>query len=172
MGERCIRLLVSRPADGHEPPLTSVGCRDLKFLQVGQCVYQFTEADKVWNRACGQGECNSPRVGDAALTALITFHSLAMNGGVLHAIETCSEAQITAAASGYRFFGQAEAASTVEAALAELRGIQSRGSDLTELEDLESVLDARYATHVPDDQALVVAFERVFELRRTDFQSV
>ena len=133
-------------------------------------MYQFTEADKVWNRACGQGECNSPRGGDLALAALITFHSVAMNGGVLHALETCSEAQITAAANGYRFFGLADAAGMVEASLAELRGIQSRGSDATQLEDLESALDARYATHVPGDQALVVAFEQVFELRRTDFQ--
>ena len=135
-------------------------------------MYQFTEADQVWNRACGQGECNCPRVGDSALAALITFHSVAMNGGVLHALESCSEAQITTAASGYRFFGFAEAADMVETSLAELRGIQSRGSDLTQLENLESALDERYATHVPDDHALVVAFERVFELRRTDFQSV
>lgn len=135
-------------------------------------MYQFTDADNVWNRACGQGECNSPGVGDSALAALITFHSLAMNGGVLHALEACSEMQITAAADGYRFFGLAETASLVEAALAELQRIQSRGNDLAELEHLESALDERYATQVPDDQALVGAFELVFELRRTDFQSV
>ena len=111
-------------------------------------------------------------MGDSALAALITFHSLAMNGGVLHALETCSEMQITAAADGYRFFRLAEVASVVEAALAGLRGIQSRGNVLAELEHLEGALDDRHAMQVPDDQALVGAFERVFELRRTDFQSV
>ena len=135
-------------------------------------MYQVTEADKVWNRACGQGECNIPRPGDSALAALITFHSLAMNGGVLHALETCSEAQINAAAGGYRFFGLDGAASMVEAALVELRGIQSVGDGLRELERLEVDLDERYATHVPDDRALTVAFERIFELQRTDFQPV
>jgi len=39
-----------------------------------------------------------------------------------------------------------------------------------ELERLEISLDDRYAMHVPDDQTLVDAFERVFEARRTDFQ--
>ena len=133
-------------------------------------MYQFTEADKVWNRACGQGDCNSPRPGDSALAALIKFHSLAMNGGVLHALETCSEAQIDAVAGGYRFFRLDAAASMVEAALAELRAIQSQGDDLRELERLEIALDERYGTHVPDDRTLTMAFERVFELRRTDFQ--
>jgi hypothetical protein len=144
----------------------------LNFFNSGQSVYQSTEADKVWNRACGQGECNSPRPGDSALAALITFHSLAMNGGVLHALETSSEEQITAAARGYRFFGLAELANMVEAALAELRGIQARGNDLPELELLAIALDDRYAMHVPDDQTLAGAFERVFEVRRTDFQPV
>jgi len=60
----------------------------------------------------------------------------------------------------------------VEAALAELRGIQCQGEDPRELERLEIALDERYATHVPDDRALTVAFERVFELQRTDFQPV
>ena len=135
-------------------------------------MYQFTEAEKVWNRACGQGECNIPRPGDAALAALITFHSLAMNGGVLHALETCSQAQISTAASGYRFFGLDGAASMIESALVELQEIQSSGDDLRELERLEVDLDERYATNVPDDRALTVAFERVFELQRTDFQPV
>jgi hypothetical protein len=133
---------------------------------------QFTDADRVWNRACGQGECDSPRVGDSALAALITFHSAAMNGGVLHALETCSETQVNAAAHGYRFFGLAEAAGVVEAALAELRDLQSRGDDLAEAEQLDIALDDRYAMHVPDDQTLVGAFERTFEARRAEFQPV
>ncbi len=154
---------------GRQPP-SAAGIS--KFFNLGGPVYQFTEADKVWNRACGQGECLSPRPGDSALAALIKVHSLAMNGGVLHALETCSEEQLVTAAGGYRYFGLDGAASMVEAALAELRGIQSQGDDLRELERLEIALDERYATHVPDDRTLTIAFERIFELRRTDFQPV
>lgn len=39
--------------------------------------------DLVWNRAC-LGSEDSLKVGDVALAALLAFHGLAMNGGVLH----------------------------------------------------------------------------------------
>lgn len=135
-------------------------------------MYQFTEADKVWNRACGRSDCDNPGAGDSALAALITFHSLAMNSGVLHALETCSEVRVKAAADGYRFFGLAELANVIEAALAEVQEVQRRGDDLEELEQLEQVLEDRYAARVPDDQILVDAFGRVFKLRRSDFQPI
>lgn len=135
-------------------------------------MYQFTEADKVWNRACGQAECSSPGVGDSALAALIAFHSVAMNGGVLHALEYRSDVEVISAVEGYRFFGLDEAADMIEAALSELREIQARGDDPEEVEQLERVLDERYDVHVPDDQTLVVAFKRIFEHRRADFQPV
>ena len=133
-------------------------------------MYPFTEAQKVWNRACGQAECSSPGVGDSALTALIAFHSLAMNGGMLHALEYRSEVEVISAVEGYRFFGLDQAGDMIESALSERREIQSRGDDPEEVEHLESILDVRYDVHVPDDQTLMVAFERTFERRRADFQ--
>jgi len=153
-----------------------VGILNFEFFDLNfeweQYVYQFTEADRVWNRACGQGDCDNPGVGDSALAALLAFHGVAMNGGVLHALEACSGVDIGAATAGYRFFGLAEVANVIEAALAELQEIQARGDDPEEIDRLEPALEDRYATHVPADQTLVDAFERVFERRRDDFQPI
>jgi hypothetical protein len=95
-----------------------------------------------------------------------------MNGGVLHALEYRSDVEVTAAVEGYRFFGLDAAADMIEAAASERREIRDRGDNPEEVDQLESALDERYDAHVPDDQTLVAAFERIFEHQRADFQPV
>jgi hypothetical protein len=46
-------------------------------------MYELTEADLIWNRAC-QGDAATLSPGDRALEALLAFHGQAMNGGVLY----------------------------------------------------------------------------------------
>ncbi len=139
------------------------------FADHFQSAYQFAEADKVWNRACGQGECSSPGAGDSALAALLMFHGFAMCDGVLYGLEIFSEVQIAAAADGFRFFGLVEAASVIETGLLELRRIQTHGENRAEVGTLELALEDRYATHA-NDRIVEEAFKRFFELHRSEFQ--
>ena len=46
---------------------------------------ELTDADMIWNWACGEGPLRS-LPGDRALADLLRANGLAMNGGVLHAI--------------------------------------------------------------------------------------
>jgi hypothetical protein len=63
------------------------------------------KATTIWNRALTDYRGPSPAAGDDALAAMLHAHGLVMNGGVLHAVEVMSEAQLAAAKSGYRFLG-------------------------------------------------------------------
>ncbi len=147
-----------------------------------------TEADRIWNRAC-EGGGRNPQSGDRALAALLRAHGLAMNGGVLHAVECLSSSELSDAESGYRFFGFDSVADLVSRArrLSEAdagSGHRSlglgwagdlvsrirlffRGSD--DLESQESRLDAEYAALIPDDSALVERFEEYWRLHPSDF---
>ena len=70
----------------------------------------------VWNRACVQaGQAKTLTLpGDRALAAMGLIHSLAMNGGVLHAVESLPPDELAARVNGYRYFGFADAASILE----------------------------------------------------------
>jgi len=114
-------------------------------------MYELTSADKIWNRACmGPDEASLP--GDLALEAMLGFHSVAMNGGVLHAIECFSLEELDAIKDGYRYFGIDEISELISAAQAALQ----QGADE---EILAETLDRTYAAKVPDDGTLVGAFE-------------
>jgi hypothetical protein len=63
-----------------------------------------TTGDMIWNRAC-QGYTASTYPGDRLLAAMLRFHGSAMNGGVLHAIESCSPPQLGQAKLGFEYFG-------------------------------------------------------------------
>ena len=63
----------------------------------------------------------SPAPGDIALAALLRFHSSAMSGGVLDALERLTEAQVGEAVQGFRWFGLDEAATFLEAAFEQWR---------------------------------------------------
>src|SRR4030095_8162662 len=63
--------------------------------------------DEIWNRACAEAGSPKPLTapGDRALADMIHAHSLAMKGGVLHAVESLTAEERAAAVEGYRFFG-------------------------------------------------------------------
>jgi hypothetical protein len=117
-----------------------------------------SDQDTVWNRATMEAGGTSPREGDRALADLLRFHSLAMNGGVLHGYEICSEEQVAAALAGYGYFGLDEAVAAVAWLVAEASGVDLE-SDQDAAERLEVEGDERYARAVPTDAALFAAFE-------------
>lgn len=72
-----------------------------------------SEADRVWNRAAMERGGEQPRQGGVALASLLFLHNLAMNGGLLDAIERLSRDEIDQAVSGFRYFGLNDAAEIV-----------------------------------------------------------
>ena len=124
-----------------------------------------SDADLVWNRATMEKGGSNPRVGDCALTALLGAHGLAMNGGVLHAIELLDEHEFTAAKSGYQFFGFDEAANL----LGRAKDLFDAGVDLDEF---ERMLDDEYSDYIPDDATIFQQFEQHFLAKSVDFAPV
>lgn len=114
-------------------------------------------ADQIWNRAAMERGGHAPAEGDAALAALVRFHSLAMSGGVLDAVERLPADELHAAVVGFRWFGLNEAASFLEDAMN--RWQASDKSDGT-ADELEGQFDSEYSTVVPDDGTIHAAFER------------
>jgi hypothetical protein len=100
--------------------------------------------------------------GDRALQAMVAFHSLAMNGGVLHALELLGSEGSEDAESGYRFFGFEGVADLLNQA----KSISKTGGDL---DRWEAELDRRYGTIVPDDATLVASFEMIFRRAPSEF---
>jgi hypothetical protein len=127
----------------------------------GEIGYEMTEADLVWNRAC---DSLMLRSGDRALAGLLSFHGLAMNGGVLHALECLRPEELEAAMAGCRFLGFNDVFDfLVEAKSA------SETSDVGELDALETRLDDAYAGLVPSDHRLIERFERFYRDNRSHF---
>jgi hypothetical protein len=119
-------------------------------------MYELTEADHIWNRAC-LDDVSALRAGDRALAAMILFHGLVMNGGVLHALE-CMEPEpqkFEAAMSGYRLFGFDHVADFLTVA----RSIAVVTLTDDDFDSLEAKLYGRYRGQVPDDSTLAERFE-------------
>jgi len=114
-------------------------------------MYELTQADRIWNRACGDDPLRT-LPGDRALADMLMAHGLAMNGGVLHAVECLTATELSDAEDGYRYFG-----------LDDVAALMSRARSLFEKEvDLgkhESQLDGRYVELIPSDSSLVERFE-------------
>ncbi len=106
-------------------------------------MYKLTEADRVWNRACGKSRLRT-HPGDRALADLLQAHNLAMNGGVLHAVEVLTPQELSDAQSGYRFYGLDGIASLLSRAKALIDAGQDLGFH-------EAQLDRQYAEIIPDD---------------------
>lgn len=125
-------------------------------------------ADAVWNRACF--EAGGPKTlsapGDRALADMIVAHSVAMNGGVLHAVEALSPGEIAAAVRGFRYFGLDGAAAVFEDIHGRLAGghVDDGANDR-----LEREADERYDAVVPGDHVLVIAFEARYEAEPGEF---
>jgi hypothetical protein len=110
-------------------------------------------ADKIWNRA---SEFHSTAIdrheGDLALSALLSLHGLAMNGGVFHPFDVLSQHEIQEAIRAYRYYGLDAAADLFIRA-------GSLVATARELGSLEQAMDEEYLVHVPNDQTLVQIFE-------------
>ena len=120
-------------------------------------MYELTQADMIWNRACGQDPVRTHR-GDRALTDLLVLHGLAMNGGVLHAVECLTPGELYDSKAGYQFYR-----------LDDVACLLSHARTLLETDDNlefhESQLDRQYADIIPDDASL---FERFREHLRAN----
>ena len=119
------------------------------------------EADMIWNRACG-GDPLRSLPGDGALADLLRAHRLAMNGGVLHAVECLTANELSDAKAGYRFYGFDEVASLLSRA----RTIFETRADL---ESHEQQLDRHYAAMIPSDSSLVERFEKRFKSHPSEY---
>ena len=85
-----------------------------------------------------------PAPGDVALASLLLAHGLVMNGGVAHAIECLSQAELAGAIAGFDYFDLREASLVFE--------------QRPDSEAAEERLDMMYRAAVPSDQALAHAF--------------
>jgi hypothetical protein len=120
--------------------------------------------DLVWNRACF-GDNASSMPGDRALAALLAFHGPAMNGGVLHAAECLTDAHVIAAADGYRYFGFPSVAALVRRAR-----LVVRNGEVTS--ELEREFNEQYWQQIPNDGALVKAFEADYAAQSENYEPV
>jgi hypothetical protein len=66
---------------------------------------------EIWNRACSARPGHA--IGDRHLAALLTVHSITMNGGVGHARDRFVDGDFLAAASGADYLGLADVAALV-----------------------------------------------------------
>jgi len=118
-------------------------------------------ADAIWNRAV---DLDSPddarRPGDAALVTVLTFHGLALNGGLLNAVELHAHDEIypnDAVVEAYRFLGLEDAAAAIDNAVLEQHDLVTAGdADDDDLADAEERIDATYTL---DDEDIEAALE-------------
>jgi hypothetical protein len=93
---------------------------------------------------------------------MILMHGLIMNGGVHHALDFLSEAEVEAAISGYEYFEVASALTAIQTVL--------NDSSLRDWNDSnESKANMLYYDVIPDDAVLVAAFNRRFAMSPGDF---
>jgi hypothetical protein len=108
-------------------------------------VLKLSRQDQIWNRASLESGGSSPAAGDQALASLLLAHGLAMNGGVVHAMECLSQSEIAAAIAGFNYFGLTEAS-----------GVFEQLPD--DSEETEERLNQMYWAAVPSDETLAHAF--------------
>ena len=127
-------------------------------------MHELSNTDLIWNRAC-EGTTATLLPGDRALRAMIACHGLAMNGGVLHAVEHLESDRFEDAEAAYRYFGLDRVADLLN----EAKSIFRAGDDL----DLwEAELDTLYHAIVPDDSTLVARFETIFRRSPSEFAPI
>lgn len=110
---------------------------------------RLTDADLVWNRACGGTEQNL-RDGDRALAALLLVHGYIMNGGVGHAVTDLPADELDAGIRGYEFFGLYDLVSIIK------QYPPNEGD-----EDACRHCD-RYYSELGDDRVITEHFERLY----------
>jgi hypothetical protein len=127
------------------------------------------DADRIWNRAT-HGGGDRPREGDAALSAALAFHGLAMNGGVLHAFEVLGPEELGRARDGFAWLELSDVAQFLEETAQLIAA--TNWDDEEAIDALEAGADDRYEVVLPNDQALEDAFRRRFATRREAFSQV
>ncbi|MEI8019379.1 MAG: hypothetical protein WCH39_14335 [Schlesneria sp.] len=127
-------------------------------------MYQLTQADMIWNRACGEDPLRS-LPGDRALADMLRAHNLIMNGGVLHAIECLTASELSDAEAGYSYYG-------FDGVTALLTLARERIDADDDLGGHEHRLDALYAELVPSDNSIVERFEQRLKLNPFEFASL
>ena len=125
---------------------------------------EMTEADMIWDRGCGQDPLRA-LPGDRALADLLYVHGLAMNGGVLHAVESVTAEELSEAEAGYRYYGLDDVASL----LSRTRQIFEAADDLG---GYEQQLDGEYANLIPSDSSLVERLQKRLKSSPSDFASL
>lgn len=112
------------------------------------------EADGIWNRSLELGRSHV-RSGDIALAAALEFHSSAMSGGVLDAVEGRTAESLSAAESAFIWFGLESVAQII----ADVRFQIDLGAldDDERVEQLELSADERYNAIIPADATLQAA---------------
>lgn len=127
-------------------------------------MYELTAEDQVWNRAAMEAGGREARDGDRALAALLSIHSLAMNGGLLDSVESHDDEAIERAIQGFRYFDLLDAAEVVGWVEQQI-GTTNLDGDSDAVEELEREADRRYGEALPTDSALVARFREVFSER-------
>lgn len=118
------------------------------------------EADQIWNRAvAGGGTELGP--GDRALSDLLRLHSLAMNSGLLDAIERLSGAQLGAAEAGYRWMDLDAAADVLASARGEIAANALDDDNGSEALDRSS--ERLYSAAITTDSTIESAFRAKLE---------
>jgi hypothetical protein len=125
-------------------------------------MYELTDADMIWNRACGDDPL---RALPGALVDLLYAHGLAMNGGVLHAVECMTVEEQFGAEAGYRYYGLDGVASLLSRARTIFEAADHLGSQ-------EQQLDGEYAQLIPSDSSLAELFESRLKSKPQDFEAL
>lgn len=115
------------------------------------------QADRVWHRALGL-EPASRLPGDVAAYAVLEFHGMVMNGGVLHAVEGRGEEYVSSAEDAYRWLGLAGVADLIGEVRRTLA--DRRSTTPATIDELEVESDTRYDSLVPEDSDLEAALGR------------
>lgn len=117
--------------------------------------------DEVWNRACDPfAPFTHP--GDAGLAAVLLCHGMAMNGGLLHAVQGLDQDQRERAVAGFRLLGLDDAAAAVEVVARQAAALPE--DDGAAGERLEVEADRRYGEALPEwDETIDRAFRAHLE---------
>ncbi|MGY1785516.1 DMP19 family protein [Geodermatophilus sp. SYSU D00698] len=113
-------------------------------------------ADRIWDRACDP-DVPATHPGDAALAAVLLCHGMAMNGGLLHAVEGLGPGRRAAAVTGFRLLGLDAAADAVEDVAREAAALREDDADAAERLEVEA--GRRYDAALPEwDETIDRAF--------------
>jgi len=121
-----------------------------------------TYADHIWNRACLPESEGLGAIGDRRLWSVIRVHSIAMNGGLDHAVDHCTHDQVRDAAAGFLYLGM----DAVAELLTDVQALNDRDAwdESRAAED-----DDRYNDLIPRDDVIIRAFEAKLASAPSDF---